>query len=114
MRFWSVLLELDVSKGAGPDGIAPLILKKCASAFTRPLSLLFNRSLSTCFPDRWKLSCGIAIFNKSRRNKVEDYCGVTILSAISKRFELLVYRTMYDNLKNIISVNQHSREHAFL
>jgi hypothetical protein len=27
----SVLLELDVSKGAGPDGIPPLILKKCSS-----------------------------------------------------------------------------------
>jgi hypothetical protein len=42
----SVLLELDISKGAGPDG--PLILKNCAScAFARLLSLLFNRSLST-------------------------------------------------------------------
>jgi hypothetical protein len=49
----SVLLELDVSKGAGSDGIPPLILKNCASAFARPLFLLFNRSLSTCvFPDR--------------------------------------------------------------
>jgi hypothetical protein len=40
----SVLLELDVSKGAGPDGIPPLLLKNCASAFARPFSLLFNRS----------------------------------------------------------------------
>jgi hypothetical protein len=53
----SILLELDVSNGAGPDGVPPLILKNCASDFVRPLSLLFNRSLSTCvFPDRWKLS----------------------------------------------------------
>jgi hypothetical protein len=40
----SVLLELDVSKGAGPDGIPLLILKNCVSAFVRQLSLLFNRS----------------------------------------------------------------------
>jgi hypothetical protein len=53
----SVLLDLDVSKGTGPDGIPPLILKNCASAFARPLSFLLNRSLTTCvFPDRWKLS----------------------------------------------------------
>jgi hypothetical protein len=32
---------------------------------------------------------------------------VAILSAIPKRFELLVYRTMYDDLKNLISINQH-------
>jgi hypothetical protein len=32
---------------------------------------------------------------------------VAILSEIPKCFELLVYRTMYDDLKNLISVNQH-------
>jgi hypothetical protein len=44
----TVLLELDVSRGAGSDGIPPLILKNCTSTFARPLSLLFNRSLPTC------------------------------------------------------------------
>jgi hypothetical protein len=48
----SVLLELDVNKGAGPDGIPPFILRNCASTFAHPLSLLYNKSLSTCvFPD---------------------------------------------------------------
>jgi hypothetical protein len=36
-----------------------------------------------------------------------DYRGVAILSAIPKRLELLVYRTVYDDLKNLISDNQH-------
>jgi hypothetical protein len=48
------------------------------------------------------------IFKKGRRNNVEDYRGVAILSAIPKRFELLVYRTLYEDLKNLISMNQHS------
>jgi hypothetical protein len=104
----SVLLGLDISKGAGPDRIPPLILKNCASAFAHPLSLLFNRSLSTCvFPEIWKLSYVTPIFKKGRRNNVEDYRVVAILSAIPKRFELLVYRTTYEDLKNLISVNQH-------
>jgi hypothetical protein len=30
---------------------------------------------------------------------------VAILSAIPKRFEFLVYRTMYDDLKNLISIS---------
>jgi hypothetical protein len=34
-------------------------------------------------------------------------CGGYILSAIPKRFELLAYRTIYEDLKNLISVNQH-------
>jgi hypothetical protein len=32
---------------------------------------------------------------------------VNIISAITKRFELLVYKTMYDDLKNLIFVNLH-------
>jgi hypothetical protein len=47
------------------------------------------------------------IFKKGRRKNVEDYREVAILSAIPKRFELLFYRTVYDDLKNLIPVNQH-------
>jgi hypothetical protein len=42
----SVLQDLDVNKGSGSNGIPPIILKNCASAFAKPLSLLFNRSLT--------------------------------------------------------------------
>jgi hypothetical protein len=59
------------------------------------------------FPGRWKFSYVTPIFKKGRGNNVEDYRGVAILSAIPKRVELLVYRTMYDDLKNLKSVNQH-------
>jgi hypothetical protein len=51
------LLKLDSSKGPGPDGVPPLILKNCASRFALLLCMLFNRSLTTCiFPDKCKLS----------------------------------------------------------
>jgi hypothetical protein len=30
------------------------------------------------------------------------------IAAIPERFQLLVYKPMYDDLKNLISVNQHS------
>jgi hypothetical protein len=38
----SVLLELDVSKGAGLNGIPLLILKNCASAFACPISFFLT------------------------------------------------------------------------
>jgi hypothetical protein len=48
-----VLQDLDVNKGSGPDDIPPIILKNCASAFAKSLSLLFNRYMATSvFPDR--------------------------------------------------------------
>jgi hypothetical protein len=78
--------------------------------YSEELSLLFNMTLCRmCFPGRWKLFyvTSISIFKKGRRKNVKDNCGVAILSGILKRFELLVYRTMYDDLKNLIFVNQH-------
>jgi hypothetical protein len=41
----SVLLELDVIKDAGPDGIPTLILKNCASAFVRRYFFFFLTDL---------------------------------------------------------------------
>jgi hypothetical protein len=38
----SVLQDLDVNKGSGPDGIPSIILKNCASAFAKPLSLFLT------------------------------------------------------------------------
>jgi hypothetical protein len=62
---WGTECFTDVIKGAGPIGIPPLILKNCASAFARSLSLLFNESLSTStFSDRWKFSYVTPIFKK--------------------------------------------------
>jgi hypothetical protein len=84
-----VLQDLNVNKGSGTDdGIPPIIFKNCASAFAKPLSLLFNRSMATSvFPDCWKVSYVTPIFKKGRRNNVEDYRSVAILTAIPKRFE---------------------------
>jgi hypothetical protein len=102
----SILLELDVSKGVGPVGMSPLILKNCASDFGRPLSLLFNRSLSTCvFPDQMETFLRDTDIQERQAQQCRGLSWV--LSAIPKRFELLFYRTMHDDFKNLISVNQH-------
>jgi hypothetical protein len=93
----NVLLDLDVNKGSGPDSIPPIILKNCASQnhYLSFLTALWQRAFS---PTGGKVSYVNPIFKKGRRNNVEDYRGVAILSAIPKRFELLVY---------LMSINQH-------
>jgi hypothetical protein len=60
----SILQDLYVNRGSGPDGIPPILLKNCASAFAKPLSLLYNR-----FPDRGKVSYVTPIFKKGRRSE---------------------------------------------
>jgi hypothetical protein len=68
----------------------------------------FNKSMAmSVFPDRWKVSYVTPIFKKGRCNNAEDYRGVAILSEIPKRFEWLVYRGICNDLKNLMSINQH-------
>jgi hypothetical protein len=74
-----------------------LCIRFCASTFSSFHQIFIYLKLSYVTP----------IFKKGRRNNVEDYRGVAILSVIPERFEMLDYRTMYEDLKNLISVNQH-------
>jgi hypothetical protein len=61
LEAFNALLDLD--SNPGQEGVPPLILKNCVSAFALPLCLLINRSLASCvFPDRWKLSFVVPIF----------------------------------------------------
>jgi hypothetical protein len=95
------LLELETNKDTGPDGIPPIILENCATAFALPLCLIFNNAISTCvFPDKWKLSYVTPIFKAGSRNDVTNYRGIAILSAIAKLFELLIYKNMYKDLSS--------------
>ena len=60
-----ILKELNPSKAAGPDGIDGTILKNCAPAIARPLTLLFNTSFVTgCIPDEWKLASTVPVHKK--------------------------------------------------
>jgi hypothetical protein len=108
VEFESILQDLGVNKGSSPDGIPPIILKNCSSAFAKPLSLLFNRSLVTSvLIDLREVSYVTRIFKKGRRNNCEDYRDVAILFVILKRFKLLVYRGMCNDLKNPIPIKKH-------
>jgi hypothetical protein len=61
------LLGLDASKGSGPDEIPPRYSR--SDGFKRPLTLLFNRSLSEgIFPESWKRSYVVPIFKDGKRN----------------------------------------------
>lgn len=107
-EIYNGLLLLDVNKGLGPDGVPPLLLKKCANAFAFPLKLLFNKSLQTgVFPSCWKMSYVTPIFKSGARSKIENYRGILILPTIAKFFESLVCKFLYSRLLNNLSVKQH-------
>ncbi len=59
------LLDLDVRKAVGPDGISPWVLKECAEALCLPLSIVYSKSLETGdLPEIWKTANVVPIYKK--------------------------------------------------
>jgi len=106
-KILKTLNEVDVSKGDGPDNISPLLLKNCSDALSTPLFHIFNLSLKSNFPTRWKESYIVPIFKSGSRSNVECYRGVAILPTFGKLFESMVCEILTDKFKNVISVSQH-------
>ena len=103
-----VLSSVDSSNGPGPDGLPPSFIKQFATALASPVSIIFNRSLTSgVFPAMWKVASIIPIHKTGNIHKVENYRGISILSCLPKALEKMVYETMYRAVRPIISEHQH-------
>jgi hypothetical protein len=85
-EFENVLQDLYVNKGSGSDGIPP-IFWRTVHLLSHYLFFLKSRWQRAFFPTGGRFQKLLVIFKKRRCN---NYRGVAILSAIPKRFELLV------------------------
>ena len=102
------LNELDTGKVSSPDGIPPLLLKKCSRSLATPIARIFNHSLQNMvFPAAWKRACIIPIHKTGNRTLVTNYRGISILCCLSKVFEKLVHNIVYNVVSPIISESQH-------
>ncbi|XP_053691323.1 uncharacterized protein LOC128739848 [Sabethes cyaneus] len=97
----SALAAVDSSKGPGPDGLPPLFLKQSATALAKPLTMIFNSSLTSgVFPSIWKHASITPIHKSGSRNNIENYRGISILNSISKVFEKIVHHWLYSAVHN--------------
>lgn len=103
-----VLKKFDMNKVASSDGVPVMFYRNLADSLALPLSILFNKSLSChMFPSRWKEGFISPIYKEGDRQDVTDFRPVTILCAISKIFERLVYDELFSKIKNKIHESQH-------
>ena len=97
-----VLNNLNVTKASGPDFISPRLLKEGATILSKPLSIIFNRSLlQGYFPSNWKDANVTAIYKKADISMPSNYRPISLLSQIGKAMERCIRKHLY----NYISEN---------
>lgn len=105
---YSFLRKIKPEKGPGPDGISGHILKNCASALSRPLSILFNKSYcSGLLPSDWKKAHVVPIHKKGRKDDVKNYRPISLTSLVMKIFEKSLRNRLYQHCKHFITNKQH-------
>ena len=96
-----VITNLDLSKASSPDCIPVVVLRSCEPELSYILVELFNMCLKeSCFPDCWKVSSVVPVFNNvGGKSTAKNYCPVSLLSLVSKVFEKLVNNRLVDYLE---------------
>ena len=95
----STLRGLKANKTTGLDKIPPKTLKLSASTVAPSLTYIFNLSLATgIYIDDWKRARVTPIFKSGDRKQCANYCPISILPAVSKVFEIEVFRQVYGYL----------------
>ena len=76
-----VVMNLVLSKAAGPDCIPVVVLKNCESQLSYILAELFNKChKDSCFQDCWKVSSVVLVFKDvGERSTAKNYCPVSLL-----------------------------------
>ncbi len=84
---------LKVNKTPGPDQISPKILKEVKNEICEPLSVLFNKSLTTGkVPNEWKLGNATPVNKKKKSDKshIGNYCPISLTSVVCKLMETII------------------------
>ncbi len=104
------LLDLDVTKAIGPNGISPWILKEGADALCLPLSIVYNKSLVTGeLPKIWETANVVRIYKKGDRQEALNYRPVSLTCIPCKMMEKIVRKKLVEHLeqKNFVTQHQH-------
>ena len=100
--------NLDTSKATGPDGISPKMLYEAGHTIVSSLTRLINLSLSHAkVPSLWKKANVIPLFKKGKREDINNYRPVSLLSCTSKIFERVVFKHIFDYIRDHKLISKH-------
>lgn len=104
------LLTIKCNKSPGPDQVHPRVVSELKDSLCKPLTQLFNLSLSTgVLPDDWKVSNITVIHKKGSKMDVSNYRPISLTSVICKLFESLIRDKLleYFSYNNLFSSSQY-------
>ena len=106
-----ILSNIDCNKAQGTDNIYGIVLKKCAEALAKPLSIMFKLVYNTgIIPTEWKLANLVPVFKKDDKENVENYRPISLTCICGKVMERIMYDELYCRTINLID----NRPHGFL
>ena len=104
-----LLMSLDTSKATGPDGIGPKLLYEASTSIVPSLTRLINLCLDSAqVPQIWKHANVMPLFKKEDTSELNNYRPVSLLPCTSKILERIVFKNVYNYLRDnrILSLHQ--------
>ena len=93
----NIFNSLTSKPSSGYDNISTRQLKKLKSYLLSPITIIINQMLNTgYYPDNLKIAKVIPIFKKDDPSLCNNYRPISLLPAISKIFEKVIFKQLYD------------------
>jgi len=91
-----IIKSLKNKNSSSYDGISNNILKYCVNYISKPLTCIFNLSLTTgVHPDRLKFAIVQPIYKKGDRAKLTNYRPISLLPSCSKILETIMFNRLF-------------------
>ena len=106
----SIVRGLKNKVSAGHDEVPLYVFKRCAQHIVEPLCTLVNSSFEEgTFPNALKIARVVPLFKGGEKNNWSNYRPVSVLSSLSKIFEVALAKRLYSFLEDsgILSSHQH-------
>ena len=92
-----VIKSLKPKTSSGHDNLSTVLLKFISPTIAQPLTTIINQSLCTgIFPDLLKIAKVLPFFKKADPHIFDNYRPISLLPTISKVFEKIVYKQIYN------------------
>lgn len=107
-KIYEKLQALDTKKAPGPDKLPPILFRRCATALTFPLFIIYNDSIrSGIFPSQWKLAHVTPIHKDNSPHDASNYRPISKLSIAAKIFDNILADELFERFQDVIIPQQH-------